>query len=620
MCCRDVALQRFYQYYPYMFLPINKEDMEDRGWESCDFIIVTGDAYVDHPSYGSAVISRILEADGYKVGVIAQPKWDSPEDFMKLGKPNLAFLVTAGNMDSMVNKYTSSKKVRKKDAYSPGGISGLRPDRASIVYTSRIKQAYKGIPVVLGGIEASLRRLGHYDYWSDKVRKSILLDAKADMLIYGMGENTIRKLAQRLSLGDKINEIFDLRGTVYKRKASEEKTESIYLPSFEEILSDKKHYAKSFRLQYENTDSIIASELIENYGIWEVVQTPPAKPMTTEELDHSYDLPYTRSEHPSYKAVGGIPALSEVKYSLTSSRGCFGGCNYCALTFLQGRTIQARSHKSLVKEAEKLTKDKDFKGYIHDLGGPTANFRKPSCTKQLTAGVCKTKQCLFPEPCSLLEVDHSDYVSLLRKVRKIPGIKKVFIRSGIRYDYLLADSDQTFISELVEHHISGQLKIAPEHVSKEVLDAMGRPTIDGFIEFTKKYKKVNKEKGLKQYLIPYLISSHPGSKLKHAIELAEFLRDYGFIPDQVQDFYPTPGTLSTTMFYSGYHPITGSTIFIPKTYQEKAMQRALIHYNRPENYKMVKKALLEEGRSDLIGNGKKCLIKSYEPHRSKTRR
>ncbi|MCK5675044.1 MAG: YgiQ family radical SAM protein, partial [Spirochaetales bacterium] len=364
-------------------------------------------------SYGSAVISRILEADGYKVGIIAQPKWDSPDDFMKLGKPNLAFLVTAGNMDSMVNKYSVAKKVRKKDAYSPGGVSDLRPDRASIVYTSRIKQAYKGVPVILGGIEASLRRLGHYDYWSDKVRKSILLDAKADLLIYGMGESTIRKLAKRLSLGDKINEISDLRGTVYKRKVSEDKKpDSIYLPSFEEILADKKLYANSFRLQYENTDSIIASELIENYGIWDVVQTPPAKPMTTEELDHSYDLPYARSEHPSYKAIGGIPALSEVKYSLTSSRGCFGGCNYCALTFLQGRTIQARSHESLVKEAEKLTKDKDFKGYIHDVGGPTANFRTPSCTKQLTAGVCKTKQCLFPEPCSLLEVDHSDYINL----------------------------------------------------------------------------------------------------------------------------------------------------------------------------------------------------------------
>ncbi len=604
-----------------MFLPITKEDMQKRGWGTCDFILVTGDAYVDHPSYGAAVISRILEADGYKVGIIAQPKWDSPDDFMKLGKPKLAFLVTAGNMDSMVNKYTTAKKVRKKDAYSPGGASGLRPDRATIVYTSRIKQAYKGVPIILGGIEASLRRLGHYDYWSDKVRKSILLDAKADMLVYGMGESTIRKLATRLSRGDTINEITDLKGIVYKRKVNGEKNrDSIYLPTFEEILADKKLYAKSFRLQYENTDSIIASELIENYGVWDIVQTPPSKPMTTEELDHSYDLPYTRSEHPSYKNIGGIPALSEVKFSLTSSRGCFGGCNYCALTFLQGRTIQARSHESLVKEAEKITKDKDFKGYIHDVGGPTANFRKPSCTKQLTAGVCKTKQCLFPEPCSLLEVDHSDYVSLLRKVRKIPGIKKVFIRSGIRYDYLLEDKDQTFMNELVEHHISGQLKIAPEHVSKEVLDAMGRPTVAGFIEFSKKYKKINKEKGLKQYLIPYLISSHPGSKLKHAIELAEFLRDYGFIPDQVQDFYPTPGTLSTTMFYSGYHPVTGKSIFVPKSYQEKAMQRALIHYNRPENYKLVKQALLQEGRSDLIGTGKGCLIKSYEPRKGKSRR
>lgn len=604
-----------------MFLPITKEDMQKRNWDFCDFIMVTGDAYVDHPSYGAAVISRVLEADGFRVGIIAQPKWDSPDDFKKLGKPKLAFLVTAGNMDSMVNKYTSAKKVRRKDAYSPGGNSNLRPDRASIVYTSRIKQAYKGVPVILGGIEASLRRLGHFDYWSDKIRKSILLDSKADMLIYGMGESTIRRLAQQLREGTQISEIIDLKGTVYKRKTSDKKNQnSIYLPSYEEILADKKLYAKSFRLQYENTDSIIASELIENYGPWDVVQTPPSKPMTTEELDHSYDLPYTRSEHPIYKNIGGISALSEVKFSLTSSRGCFGGCNYCALTFLQGRTIQARSHESLVKEAKNLIKNKGFKGYIHDVGGPTANFRTPSCTKQLTAGVCKTKQCLFPEPCSLLEVDHSDYVSLLRKVRKIPGIKKVFIRSGIRYDYLLEDQDQTFMSELVEHHISGQLKIAPEHVSKDVLDAMGRPGIDGFKEFTKKYKSINKEKGLKQYLIPYLISSHPGSELRHAIELAEFLRDYGFIPDQVQDFYPTPGTLSTAMFYSGYHPITGKTISVPKTHQEKAMQRALIHYNRPENYKLVKQALLEEGRSDLIGNGKKCLIKSFEHNRGKGRR
>ena len=592
--------------------------MKKRGWESCDFILVTGDAYVDHPSYGAAVISRVLEADGYRVGIIAQPKWDSPNDFMKLGKPEFAFLVTAGNMDSMVNKYTSAKKVRKKDAYSPGGASGMRPDRATIVYTSRIKQAYKGVTVILGGIEASLRRLGHYDYWSGKVRKSILLDAKADILIYGMGEKTIRKLAHRLKKGDPISEISDLRGTVFKRKSVSIKASlTIKLPSFKEISADKKLYADSFRIQYENTDSIIASELIENYGDWDIVQTPPAKPMTSTELDHSYDLPYTRSEHPAYQDMGGIPALSEVKYSLTSSRGCFGGCNYCALTFLQGRTIQARSHGSLVREAEKLTKDKDFKGYIHDVGGPTANFRIPSCKKQLTAGVCKTKQCLFPEPCSLLEVDHSDYISLLRKIRKLPGIKKVFIRSGIRYDYLLEDNDQTFMSELVEHHISGQLKIAPEHVSKEVLDAMGRPGVSGFLEFTKKYKEMNRQKGKNQYLIPYLISSHPGSELKHAIELAEFLRDYGFIPDQVQDFYPTPGTISTCMYHTGYHPITGKSISVPKEHQEKAMQRALIHYNRPENYRLVKKALLQEGRSDLIGFEKKCLIKPYESRKGK---
>lgn len=596
-----------------MFLPISKQDMKKRGWESCDFIIVTGDAYVDHPSYGSAVISRVLEADGYRVGIIAQPEWDSTKDFMKLGKPELAFLVTAGNMDSMVNKYTSAKKVRRNDAYSPGGESGMRPDRATIVYTSRIKQAYKGITVILGGIEASLRRLGHYDYWSDKVRRSILLDAKADMLIYGMGESTIRKLALRLKNGDPVSKITDLCGTVFKQKSAVTETlHAIRLPSFKEILADKKLYADSFRIQYENTDSIIASILIENYDDWDLVQTPPAKPMTEKELDQSYDLPYTRSEHPVYKNMGGIPALNEVKFSLSSSRGCFGGCNYCALTFLQGRTIQARSHGSLLKEAEKLTRDKDFKGYIHDVGGPTANFRTPSCKKQLTAGVCKTKQCLFPEACTFLEVDHSDYISLLRKLRKLPGIKKVFIRSGIRYDYLLEDSDQTFLPELVEHHISGQLKIAPEHVSKEVLDAMGRPQVSGFLEFSKKYKEMNRQKGKNQYLIPYFISSHPGSELRHSIELAEFLRDYGFIPDQIQDFYPTPGTISTCMFHTGYHPITGNSISVPKDHQERAMQRALIHYNRPENYKLVKKALLREGRSDLIGFEKSCLIKPYE--------
>ncbi len=592
--------------------------MQIRGWETCDFILVTGDAYVDHPSYGAAVISRVLESEGFRVGIIAQPRWDSNEDFTKLGRPELAFLVTAGNMDSMVNKYSSAKKVRKKDAYSPGGASGMRPDRASIVYTSRIKQTYKGIPVILGGIEASLRRLGHYDYWSNKVRKSILLDAKADMLVYGMGEITIRKLAARLASGEAIGDIRDLRGTLFKQKCSNsELPGSINLPPFEKISTDRKLYSDSFRIQFENTDSIIASVLIENYGDWDLIQNPPENPLTTEELDSSYDLPYERREHPVYRNMGGIPALSEVKFSLTSSRGCFGGCNYCALTFLQGRTIQARSHDSLEKEAKILIADKDFKGYIHDVGGPTANFRKPSCTKQLTKGVCKTKQCLYPEPCSLLEVDHSDYILLLRKLRRLPGIKKIFIRSGIRYDYLLEDSDQTFMTELVEHHISGQLKIAPEHVSKEVLDAMGRPTIDGFIEFSRKYRKINKEKGLKQYLIPYLISSHPGSGLKHAIELAEFLKDYGFIPDQVQDFYPTPGTLSTAMFHTGYHPIAGKKVYVPKDREEKNMQRALIHFNRPENYRLVRKALILEGREDLIGTGKKCLIKPYLPGKAK---
>lgn len=613
-----------------MFLPVSKKDMNQRGWDACDFIMVTGDAYVDHPSFGAAVISRVLESKGFRVGIIAQPGWNSSEDFEVLGRPKYAFLVTAGNMDSMVNHYTAAKKVRKADAYSPGAQRGMRPDRAVIVYTSRIKQAFKGIPVILGGIEASLRRLAHYDYWSDKVRRSVLLDAKADMIVYGMGENAVCILAEQLAAGKEISNITDVQGTVYRRRVSEkdidtenclkEKQQEIQLPSFNEIISSKEKYSLSFKLQYENTDAITARTLVESYGSWEVVQNIPALPLTTEELDKVYELPYEREVHPETLKKGDVPAIKEVRFSIISSRGCFGGCSYCSLTFLQGRTVRARSHNSIVKEAAALTENKNFKGYIHDIGGPTANFRKPSCRKQLISGVCKYKQCLYPEPCELLEVDHKDYISLLRKVRALPKIKKVFIRSGIRYDYLLAGKDLSFIEELARYHVSGQLKVAPEHVSKEVLDAMQRPDISSFLSFSKKFSEINKRIGKNQYLIPYLISSHPGSELKHAVELAEFLNEYGFIPDQVQDFYPTPGTLSTTMYYTGLNPFTMEPVYVPDNPEDKAMQRALIQYNRPENYKLVKKALKKAGREDLIGRSRKALIPPYLSISGKKRR
>lgn len=601
-----------------MFLPVSRKDMDERGWDRCDFIMVSGDAYVDHPSFGAALIARVLEAEGYKVGFIAQPGWNGADDFKVLGRPRYAFLVTSGNMDSMVNHYTAAKKVRRQDAYSPGAVRGLRPDRAVIVYTSRIRQAFKGIPVILGGIEASLRRLGHYDYWSNKVRRSILMDSKADMIVYGMGENTVRTVAALLSEGRDIKEITDVPGTVVKQKAGKRKgsdPRTVVLPSFEEVSSDKLKYAGSFRIQYENTDAITASPLVENYGDRDVVQNTPARPLTTEELDAVYELPFERAVHPIALEKGEVPAIKEVMFSIVSSRGCFGGCSYCSLTFLQGRTIQARSRESIVKEARMLTVKKEFKGYIHDVGGPTANFRKPSCTKQLTAGVCRHKQCLYPQPCEILEVDHDDYISVLQEIRRIPGIKKVFIRSGIRYDYILAGNDDSFIEELAEHHVSGQLKVAPEHVSKKVLDAMQRPGIDSFLTFSRKFSEVNKKLGKKQYLIPYLISSHPGAGLKEAIELAEFLRDYRFIPDQVQDFYPTPGTLSTAMYYTKINPVTMKPVYVPDTPEEKAMQRALIHYNRPENYRLVKKALLKAGREDLIGRGKNALIPPYPSNR-----
>ncbi len=605
-----------YVYYSPMFLPVSRDDMKKRGWDRCDFIMVSGDAYVDHPSFGAPLIARVLEAEGYRVGFISQPRWDSSEDFEVLGRPSLGFLVTSGNMDSMVNHYTAAKKVRRSDAYSPGAVRGRRPDRAVIVYTSRIRQACKGIPVILGGIEASLRRLGHYDYWSNKVRRSILMDSKADMIVYGMGENTVKRVAALLASGKEIQEITDIPGTVVKVKAGSrsgrEGRKALRLPSFSDITGSKQAYAKSFRIQYENTDAITAAPLAENYGDWDVLQNIPASPLSGDELDAVYELPFTRKVHPEELKKGDVPAIKEVKFSIVSSRGCFGGCSYCSLTFLQGRTIQARSRRSILAEAERLTKEKDFKGYIHDVGGPTANFRKPSCTRQLTFGVCKHKQCLYPEPCGLLEVDHEDYTALLREIRSLPGIKKVFIRSGIRYDYILAGGDNSFIRELAKHHVSGQLKVAPEHVSAVVLDAMQRPGIESFLAFGRIFSEVNKELGKKQYLIPYLISSHPGSGLKEAVELAEFLRDYGFVPDQVQDFYPTPGTLSTAMYHTGLNPLTMKPVYVPDTPEEKAMQRALIHYKKPENYKLVRRALVKAGREDLIGRGKQCLI-SFRP-------
>lgn len=537
------------------FLPISKEDMLERGWDSLDFIIVSGDAYVDHPSFGAAIIGRVLENRGYKVGIIAQPSWQDNRDFKRLGKPRLGFLVTAGNIDSMVNHYTVAKKRRRDDLYSPGGRGGLRPDRATVVYSNRIKEAYSDVPIILGGIEASLRRMAHYDYWSNKVRRSILLDAKADLLIYGMGEKPIVEVAESLESGIEAKDITFIRGTVYKTKDKEIPYEPVVLPHYDQIIEDKKDYAKSFMLQYENMDSISARPLIEEYRDYYVVQNPPQDPMEQYELDSVYSLDYMRTYHPIYEADGGVPAIQEVKFSLISNRGCYGGCNFCALTFHQGRVVQARSHQSILAEAEIIQWDQDFKGYIHDVGGPTANFRDRACEKQKTHGVCKDKQCLFPNPCSQLVIDHMDYLSLLRKLRQLERVKKVFIRSGIRYDYLIHDQDDTFFKELCEHHISGQLKVAPEHISDKVLEKMGKPSKRVYEKFSRKYNKINKEIGKNQFLVPYLMSSHPGSTLRDAIELAEYLRDLGYMPEQVQDFYPTPGTLSTCMYYTVYNSL-----------------------------------------------------------------
>lgn len=598
------------------FLPISAKDMKMRGIKELDFVLVTGDAYVDHHSFAMAVISRVLEGRGYTVGIIAQPDWKDENSISILGKPRLAFLVSAGNMDSMVNHYTAAKKRRGEDAYSPGGVTGKRPDRATIVYGNMIRRKYPSVPVIIGGIEASLRRLAHYDYWSDKVRRSILIDSCADILSYGMGERSIVEIADALNSGIPVEEINFVRGTVYKTAKIPKITDSISLTPYEELTSDrlsdeekKKNYAESFYIQYMNTDPFTAKTLIERYGKSEyVVQNPPAYPLSEEEMDEVYELPYMGTYHPIYEKQGGVPAIFELKFSLTSCRGCFGACNFCALNFHQGRIVQARSHESLIREARKMTEDKDFKGYINDVGGPTANFRHASCQKQLEHGTCKSRQCLFPTPCRRLDCSHDDYISLLRKLRKIEGVKKVFIRSGIRFDYLLAENDDSFLEELCRYHISGQLKTAPEHISGIVLKCMGKPDNGVYEKFREKYRKMNEKLGKKQYIVPYLMSSHPGSGLKEAVELAEYVRDLGYMPQQVQDFYPTPSTISTCMYYTGINPLTNESVHVPKSQEERAMQRALIQYKNPANEKLVRQALIKAGREDLIGFGKKCLI------------
>ena len=591
------------------FLPISRKDMDKRGWEQCDFVYVIGDAYVDHSSFGPAIISRVLEAHGYRVGIIAQPDWKNKESITVLGKPRLGFLVSAGNMDSMVNHYTVNKKRRHTDAYSPGGKMGLRPDYATVVYCNLIIQTYMDSHLIIGGIESSLRRLAHYDYWSDKVKHSILIDSGADLISYGMGEHSIVEIADALDSGIDVSDITFIKGTVYKAKNLESVYDYIMLPDFNTVTSDKIEYAKSFNIQYHNTDPFTAKTLVEKYKEkLYVVQNPPAMPLTTMEMDDVYGLPYMRDYHPIYKSQGGIPALSEIKFSITSNRGCFGGCSFCALTFHQGRILQVRSHESIINEAVLMTKDPDFKGYIHDVGGPTANFRRPACDKQLTKGVCTNRQCLYPTPCRNLKVTHDDYIKLLRKLRQIPGVKKVFIRSGIRFDYCMADKDDTFLRELCEHHISGQLRVAPEHISDNVLKRMGKPENSVYGAFIDRYLKINKKTGKEQFVVPYLMSSHPGSTMKEAIELAEYVRDLGYMPQQVQDFYPTPSTRSTCMYYTGVDPENLEKVYTPVSYHEKAMQRALIQYKNPENYELVKEALIKNGRKDLIGFDKKCLI------------
>ncbi|WP_234346117.1 YgiQ family radical SAM protein [Collinsella provencensis] len=599
------------------FLPVTRADMDARGWEQCDFVYVNGDAYVDHPSFGAAIICRVLEAHGYKVGFIAQPDWRDPSSIQILGEPRLGFLVSAGNMDSMVNHYSVTKHRRREDAYTPGGVAGKRPNHAVVVYSNLIRSVYRHTPIILGGIEASLRRLAHYDYWSDQLKRSILLDSGADLLIYGMGEHQIVEVADALDAGLPIEQITYIAGTAW-RAAGTNALDSVVdyelLPSWDELNADRLNYARSFNTQYRNMDAITAVRLVEPYphNVW-VVQNPPALPLTEEEMDAVYDLPYARAWHPDYDAAGGVPAFAEVKFSLSSNRGCFGECSFCALAFHQGRVLQTRSRESIVREAIELTHDPDFKGYIHDVGGPTANFFRRACDKQVKHGVCQGKRCLWPKVCRQMKVDESGYTELLRELREIPGVKKVFVRSGIRFDYTMADPSDEFLEELVQHHVSGQLRLAPEHVSDKVLAIMGKPRREVYDAFCKRFDEASKRAGKQQYVVPYLISSHPGSTMKEAVELAEAVRDMGYMPEQVQDFYPTPSTMSTCMFYTGVDPRTLEPVYVARNPHEKAMQRALIQYRKPENYKLVKEALHKAGREDLIGYGPKCLIKPVPP-------
>lgn len=601
------------------FLPATREEWDRNYGGQPDFVYIIGDAYVDHPSFGPAIISRVLESRGYTVAILSQPDWRKRESVQVFGEPRLAFLVSSGNMDSMVNHYTVSKKRRSRDAYTPGGVTGRRPDRAVIVYGSLIRQTYKKTPVILGGIEASLRRLAHYDYWSDTFRRSVLLDSGADLISYGMGERSIVEIADALNSGLDVKDITFVEGTVYRTSRPETLYDTIYLPDYEDMCADKRQYAKSFRIQYQNTDPFSGKRLAERYGErLYVVQNPPAKPLSQMEMDDIYGLSYQRACHPSLLAQGEVPAISEVQYSLVSSRGCFGSCSFCALTFHQGRIIQSRSQESLVKEAVRMTKEADFKGYIHDVGGPTANFRHPACKKQELHGACKDRQCLHPKPCKNLIADHRDYRELLKKLREIPGVKKVFVRSGIRFDYVLADPDSSFLRELCTFHVSGQLKVAPEHVSDKVLEKMGKPSRAVYDKFCREYRQMNETLGKKQYLVPYLMSSHPGSGLKEAIELAEYCRDLGYMPEQVQDFYPTPSTISTCMYYTGLDPRTMEEVYVPKNPHEKAMQRALIQYREPKNYELVREALIKGHREDLIGFGPKCLLRPKHSQNSDT--
>ena len=593
------------------FLPVTAADVAARNWAEVDFVYVTGDAYVDHPSFGAAIITRVLEAEGFRIAVLAQPDYKTAEDFKRFGRPRLGFLVSSGNIDSMVAHYTVSKKKRTYDYYSPGGHAGKRPDRAVIVYCNRIREAYGDVPIVIGGLEASLRRFAHYDYWDDRVRRSILVDSRADILAYGMGENILIRIAKLLDKGVPVKKIRDVRGCVYLAKRGDKVNfDSIEIGDYDVLKSDKAAYAKAFATQYKNTDSVRGKAIIEFYGDKMLVQNPPMPPLEREELDRVYSLPYARDFHPDYDAVGGVPAITEVKFSIAHNRGCFGACNFCAIAFHQGREVRSRSIESVVREAEIIAKMPDFKGYINDVGGPTANFRYPSCDKQREGGVCPNKKCLAPTPCKNLKIDHSEYAELLRRVEAVKGIKKVFVRSGIRFDYLLYDTDDSFFKQLVERHVSGQLKVAPEHCSNSALMMMGKPSVEVFEKFKKKYFEITERAGLEQYIVPYLMSSHPGSNMKDAVEMALWLKRWGYSPEQVQDFYPTPGTISTVMYYTGINPMTGKTVFVTTDYHEKQLQRALLQFSRPENANLVREALKRAGREDLIGNGKECLVRA----------